>query len=385
MVKRIGSVLILFLFTAALFASEKTPIVVGENISMMSETLGEERHMQIYLPRGYENSDIRYPVIYLLDGPGHFHHTLGIVKFLAQNNRMPDLIVVAIANTDRTRDLTPTNEERFPTSGGAANFATFISSELMPHIEKEYRTHPYKILIGHSFGGLFANYVFLNQPEIFNAYISVSPSLWWKERELVKQAEETFANTEKLPSQFFMTMGNEGGDMLPSAQAFEDVLKNNNIEGLEHKFVHFPEETHGSVVHKSIYDGLEMIYSPWRLTGNLNEMDWEGLESHYKMLSERYRYTIEIPEAQVNNLGYALLGNGNMQGAIAVFQKNVMKYPNSANVYDSLGEAYERNEQLTLAKANYSKAVAQGSKINDPNLNIYQTNLDRVLKALSAN
>lgn len=385
MVKKIGCMLFLLMFSAALLASEKTPIVIGENISMMSETLEEERHMQVYLPAGYENSGNRYPVIYLLDGPGHFHHTLGIVKFLAQNNRMPDLIIVAIANTDRTRDLTPTNEERFPTSGGAANFATFISRELMPHIEKEYRTHPYKILIGHSFGGLFANFVLLNQPEMFNAYISVSPSLWWKERALVKQAEETFANREKLSTQFFMTMGNEGGDMLPSAQAFEDVLAKSNIAALEHKFVHFPEETHGSVVHKSIYDGLEMIYSPWRLTGNLNEMEWEALESHYKMLSERYRYTIEIPEALINNLGYALLGNGNMEGAITVFQKNVMKYPSSANVYDSLAEAYERNEQLTLAKANYAKAVAHGSKINDPNLSIYQTNLDRVLKALSAN
>ena len=80
---------------------------LGERRELHSAVLGERREIIVGVPAGYEGGDETYPVVYLLDGPSHFHHTTGTARFLARNGRMPDVIVVAIANTDRTRDMSP--------------------------------------------------------------------------------------------------------------------------------------------------------------------------------------------------------------------------------------------------------------------------------------
>ena len=116
---------------------------LGEQREVYSELLGEARQIIVGLPRGYAGSDESYPVVYLLDGPGHFHHTTGTARFLAGVGRMPDVIVVAIANTDRTRDMTPPTQTdtlgALPTAGGMDNFLEFIGEELRPYIENNYR------------------------------------------------------------------------------------------------------------------------------------------------------------------------------------------------------------------------------------------------------
>ena len=87
----------------------------------------------------------------------------------------------------------------------------------------------------------------------------------------------------------------------------------------------------------------------------------------------------------VNQLGYQLLGKGWMGEAINVFKTNVELYPQSANVYDSLAEAYEKNGKLELARPNYEKAVQLGERNNDPNLPVYKTNFERAVEALKKN
>ena len=110
-------------------------ITIGEQLTIKSEVLDEERQMLVYLPAGYKDATTEYPVLYLLDGGYHFHHVTGIVQFLSSQGLMPQLIVVAIKNVDRNRDFLPTNDERVPTSGGAEKFLAFITDELIPYIE----------------------------------------------------------------------------------------------------------------------------------------------------------------------------------------------------------------------------------------------------------
>jgi tetratricopeptide (TPR) repeat protein len=99
------------------------------------------------------------------------------LDFLVNNNRMPPMIVVGIANTDRTRPLTPTHADfknpdgsvnALPTSGGADRFLDFIQTELMSEIEKRYRTAPYRIFAGHSLGGLLAIHTLITRPDLNN-------------------------------------------------------------------------------------------------------------------------------------------------------------------------------------------------------------------------
>lgn len=76
----------------------------------------------------------------------------------------------------------------FPTSGQADRFLDFLEKELIPHIDRNYRTYPHRIIAGWSFGGLLATHALIHRPEIFDAYLAISPSLWWDEELLLAEA-----------------------------------------------------------------------------------------------------------------------------------------------------------------------------------------------------
>ena len=133
-----------------------TPITVGERLALPSRVLSEERALFISLPASYARTKQSYPVLYMTDGQAQFLHTLATTAFLARNGLMPEVIVVAVGNTDRTRDLSPSHDPKAATSGGADRFLDFFEKELIPFVESEYRTAPLRIFAGHSLGGLFA-------------------------------------------------------------------------------------------------------------------------------------------------------------------------------------------------------------------------------------
>jgi predicted alpha/beta superfamily hydrolase len=267
--------------SAAPIERETEPVVIGERFTVHSEVLGEDRTLLVATPDGYETAaSARYPVLYLLDGDGHFHHATGVVDFLADNGRMPRVIVVAIPNPSqdaRTRDLTPEHRAElafpdmradsvFPTAGGADTFLRFLRDELAPLIDREYRTAPFRILVGHSFGALFNIHALLADPEAFQAHIAISPSLWWDERRLVEQADAFFddlassvagaAEATETPEDdlaeaapdgigdgasgphafLYMTMGNEGGAMLRGAWGLSGVLEEKAPPSFEWQF-----------------------------------------------------------------------------------------------------------------------------------------------------
>ncbi len=379
-----ATILFLFSLTAAAFGQNYD---AGNRLSIKSEVLGEERVALIRTPPGYERDGRRYPVLYMTDGNAHLGHTASTIEFLSRNGRMPELIVVAITNTDRTRDLTPTNaslwrpdgtEVKLPTSGGADKFLKFIETELIPKIEKDYRVQPYRIFAGHSFGGLFALHAFLTRPEAFNAYIAVSPSMHWDNQLLSRRAVEFFKDRKELNRTVFFTLANEGGETLVGFDRFKDILAKNKPKNFEWGSMLMEDEDHGSVVMRSHYHGFRKVFDGWQVAADLAQSGPPAIEGHYKKLSARFGYTILPPELLMNNVGYQLMGAGKMDEAIAVFKTNVERYPNSANVYDSLAESYEKNGKLDLARPNYEKAVQLGQQNNDPNLQVYKTNFERV-------
>jgi len=148
-------------FTTLLFFSVFIPIQqfaqineknieLGKIITINSEVLNENREIFVYLPIDYERAENKYPVIYILDGRGNFAFSATTSNFLSRIQRMPRSIVIGIPNTDRTRDFTPVHDKGSPTSGGADKFLEFMETELIPHIDNNYRTYSYKTLYGHS-------------------------------------------------------------------------------------------------------------------------------------------------------------------------------------------------------------------------------------------
>src|SRR5260370_353157 len=208
------SLFLLSCFVSIASAQEVAP-PAPQRLDIHSKVLKEDRVIWVRTPPGYQQSKDVYPVVYQTDAPGHVNEIGGTIDFLVNNNRMPPLIVVGIANTDRTRDLTPTHADMknpdgtvtaFPTSGGADRFLDFIQTELIPEIEKRYRTAPYRIFAGHSFGGLFAIHALITRPDLFNAYIAVSPSLQWHDGPTPHQAQQFFATHTDLRQALFFSL-----------------------------------------------------------------------------------------------------------------------------------------------------------------------------------
>jgi predicted alpha/beta superfamily hydrolase len=389
----LSSFILDFLFISLNIAQDTTqPIVIGQRVVIHSDILDEDRTIWIHTPTGYNNSGVKYPVVYVLDGPAHFHHTTGIIDFLSRLNRIPQMILVAIANTDRTRDLTPPTEtdtaNTFPTSGGADNFLHFISEELAPYVDENYRTESFKFLIGHSFGGLFAIHALLTKPDFFRGYISISPSLWWNNQALLRDMDSLLEKRPSFDRFLYVTLGNEGGNMLSSAQEFEQLLEKKSPPEFDWTFKLMEEETHGSIPHRTIYLALEKLYSGWRIENPGEILDAGGIEAvdqHYRDLSKTYGYTIVTPENIINQLGYRYIGRKDYSSAIRLFKRNVESFPNSANVYDSLGDGYDANNQPEMALKNYRKAVEISEAIAHPNLAIYRANLERLQEKLNKN
>lgn len=363
-------------------------------LTIKSTVLGEERVILVRTPVGYETNKVSYPVLYLTDGDAHIGHTSGTISFLSNNGRMSEMIVVGITNTDRTRDLSPVKSSaknpaggaQFPTSGGADNFLKFIETELIPQIEKSYRVQPYRILAGHSLGGLFTIHAMVARPGAFNSYVAVSPSLQWENQETLKRATEFLKNQKELKATLFVSLGNEPGPIGDSFDSFKAVLTKTQIKNFEWQAEKMTDEDHGSVVLRSHYAGLRKVYDGWLMprdpdTGAIAG-GLKGADAHYQWLSQKFGYSITTPENVINLLGYQYLFGGREDEAIATFKVNVERYPGSANVYDSLAEAYEKGGKMDLAAPLYQKAQILGQQNNDPNVAIYRANYERASQKL---
>jgi predicted alpha/beta superfamily hydrolase len=346
---------VLFVISSAAVAQPGSGTV--KRLALKSTVLGEERVVLVRTPVGYETNTQKYPVLYMTDGDAHMPHTAGTIEFLVQNGRIADLIVVGVTNTDRTRDLTPTKstiknaagELQNPTAGGADNFLKFFETELMPAIEKDYRVQPYRILAGHSLGGLFAIHAMISKPGLFNSYIAVSPSLQLENREALKRAEDFLKNQKEMKVTLYASIGDEPGAIGESFDALRDALSKTSIKDFAWQAQRMDDEDHGSVVLRSHYFGLRKIYEDWRAPRDPQSGAFagglKGVDAHYKKLSERFGYSVPTPENLINQLGYQLLGRGQADEAIEVFKTNVERYPASANVYDTdPGQAEQRSE-----------------------------------------
>lgn len=364
-IKIIPLVLFVFGFYSAMFGQIQQGSSVVHNIHKInSQILGEERTILVRVPANYNQIDTKFPVVYMLDAHAPQNSMMvGIIEQQAWGGTMPEMIVVGIQNTNRTRDLTPTKTER-ANSGGGDKFLDFLEKEVMPLVEKNYRTQPFRVFAGHSLGGLMAVYAFVSRPDLFNAYIAASPVLHWDKDFVIKRAEEIFKQNKDWKKTMFIALGDEP-DYLKGFNSFQDLLKKTKPKNFEYEFQQFKNDNHGSVVLPAYYAGLRKIFAGWSPPNSGNFAD---LENHYKNLSKRFGYEIKIPEETLNQVGYQLLTANRTDEAIAAFRKNVENYPNSANVYDSLAEAFEKNGQMKQAAENYEKAYKTAERNGETQL-----------------
>jgi len=371
------SLMILFGCPKLYFAQQQVDYIsLGKTIEFTSEVLNEKRNILIYTPAGYEESNKEYPTLYITDGAENFFIATAIGNFLSRSQQIPQMIVVGIPNVNRNRDLSPSVIEGTSNPGGGDNFLKFFKDELIPYLDGTYRTSNYRILFGHSLGGMFANYTMLTRPELFNSFISASPYMMYDNEYVIKEAKSKLDNLSNFERQLFITLGEEPA-YNESLNKFTSLLSD-NTKALRWDYQIFNDEDHGSIPLISLLKGLKYIYSDFQLTIETATEGLEAILDHYSLVKSKYDYLVDISEATFNNTGYRLLQNGEIDKAIEVFKYNVKLYPESANVYDSLAEALEQTGRTKEAAENYQTAVKIGREINDPNLSIFERNLARV-------
>ena len=392
MKKSILSVLAAF-FSICAFAQKDNKVTIGTIDSIQSKILSEQRKVWIYVPNsGQADSKQRYPVLYLLDGDAHFYSVVGMIQQLSQvngNTICPEMIVVGIPNTDRTRDLTPTHVDADPpfmdsafskTSGGGEQFVSFIEKELMPHIDSLYPTQPYKMLIGHSFGGLTVMNIVANHRKLFNSYICIDPSMWWDKMKFLKAAKKSLTEKNFSGTTLYLGIANtmdEGMDItkiqndtsgntrhIRSILDLDKTLKSKKQNGLRYESKYYSNDDHGSVPLIAEYDGIRFIFDKYRFKLSFKDFSDSTVdlankyEKHYQDVSKLFGYKVPPPENMLNSMGYEFLQQKQYAKAGSFFKMNVDNYPESYNVYDSYGDYFLAIDDKPKAIEYFKKALS---------------------------
>ena len=367
----------ILLFSFCAKAQESNPFISGFEKSTSSKILGEQRTIWIHIPTsngGNNNKDKgRYPVIYLLDGDENFNNIVSMTEFMSDAGICPPVIVVGVLHPARMTDLTfGTDKETPGIVGKGEKFMLYVEKELMPFIESNYPTAPYKIFIGHSVGGLTVVNTLVHHPYLFNAYVSLDGALWWNDQKIVTEAKTILANTNYKGKILFMALANrlergmdtlkvqkdtsENTELIRSNLEFIKDISKNKTNQLRFRHAFYENDDHSSVRLIGEYDALRFIFNYYKLKiydSELENPDFKLdslLATHYNNISAQMGYLVKPDVSLVNNLGYRMLHLKQLNKAEALFKLNITNYPETANCYDSMGDLY-------LAKGDTLKAI----------------------------
>jgi len=243
-----------------------SPLVIGETFTIGSQTLGERRRINVYVPAGYADSaSARFPVLHMTDGgvAEDFLHIAGLVQICVADGTMHPFILVGIENTERRRDLTgPTQVESAkriaPRVGGSAAFRSFIRDELKPRIREQYRTTAESAIIGESLAGLFVVETFLMEPDLFDTYIAVDPSLWWNDHSLVDDASRLLQAASLKGKAIYLANGSDSG-IDAQMKELTSTLAQNASRGLRWFYETMPEETQRTIFHPAALRAVRKV------------------------------------------------------------------------------------------------------------------------------
>ena len=333
------------------WAATSLPVLQEQVIE--SAVLGEKRNMVIYLPAGYQNSQERYPVLYLTDGDIQGPHTAGTVDYLAKFEQMPPMIVVGIINPRaiRERDLTvtPSNKQNLNQLENADRFLGFLEKEAIPFVKQQYRTLDYQVLSGTSHGGQFAINVLMKRPDLFHGVIAISPSLYWNNEQLLGLAE-TALKEHRLQGRLFVSIANEEPTMTEPYQRFVNLLARIPSAKLVVSSQTISNETHNTTALQGQYAGLKHIFADWPIPEG-EPKTLADLQEKFASRSKLLKTNIMIPEDKANGYAGWLQYLNRQDDALALLKWNRTNYPQSLGAHTALIKAYLHFKMQEDAKA----------------------------------
>ncbi len=357
---------------------------IGVLDSLYSKSLNEHRKIYVQLPENYNpTTNQKYPVLYVLDGEVLLPTVYNVHSFYS-GGFMPEMVIIGISNNNnRMRDLTTSNVTEMygmpfeQENGEAANFSKFIETELIPFVENKYPVTNFRTLIGHSYGGLFTIYTLINHSHLFSNYLAIDPSLDWDQQKLLNEAKEKLISQNYEGKSLFMSLGKQLHMQNPKVTienvmkdtsdftlfarsniTFSNMVKQNRNSGLAFKWKFYPNDLHGTISFPSIMDGLIFDFEWYQMehTDKFNSPETSKEElstivnNRANKLKSYFGYAVPpYPQDLLNMLGYMSLDMGQLEKSKMFFEFAINFYPNSANVYDSMADYFERNNDYKNA------------------------------------
>jgi len=343
----------------------------ASRISIDSKVLRENRNLLVHLPDNYTKSNKRYPVLYLLDGDRHFNHAIMATQLLQKQKRVPELIIVAITNTQtwgndngtRQRDLGYEGKEKF---------TLYIQNEVMSYVNNSYRTTGLNTLFGHSLAGYFSADLLANQPDLFKNYIAASPVLQDEEIAIYKKilTNNKIKNSAEKSLYFSLSSEDEARRkaVTDAINNFVKLLTEQPPEKLNWHYEFFDNQTHSTVYYPTFFNGMTYVFNSYQAPrfSNYNQYrdfgGMQGMETHYKKRAEIYGTDKNIPENTLLNLASMLLNEGEAQASLQIYQTLINDFPESARSFSGLGQVYSSMKQYDKSLTAHKTAVKLGEK-----------------------
>jgi len=330
-----------------------------DRLTISSDILGHTVLLQVALPETYHHSEnFSYPLLVVLDGSTQFEHIAANVRFLSTYAIVPEMIVVGVAATDRLKFFTPTEVDGAEGRSGAAPvYADFLQKELFTAVSSQYRVAPYRIITGHSLSGLFTAYIAFRQPSVFNAAISISPSFWWDDFDLVARFDELTQKPGSAPVRWFLSIASEPAEMAEGFEKMLTQLRKTTPPYLTWFHKRFPEETHDSTPLTGNIQALRSIFAGWNAVPEIDVKSLSALQTHYQQQASIFGYYFPMSVHQYNVYGLKAAYEGKPGWGVDILEKGTQVFVDSEILWDSLATVYHLNEQLPKALEASGKAV----------------------------
>jgi hypothetical protein len=283
--------LILFFISSVTLYSQETDSIRNNTIydKIYSDKLSAEREITIQLPRDYNlDEEKRYPVFIVFDGDYLFEIVSGNVDYMSFWGDIPEAIVVGINQIDsRYNDTSVVDNINFTPISSTANFFEFVSQELIPYINKNYRTTNFRVAVGHERTANFINFFLIKKVPIMNGYIAVSPKYTKKMKEYL--AQYLISSSQNI--YYYLSTSNEDFQSIS-----EDVLDFNqrldslNNENIHYKFQNLVIPSHYTLPAYTIPYSIENMFSIYK---DINRIEYDSIilkleTSPVKYLEEKY-------------------------------------------------------------------------------------------------
>lgn len=271
------------------------PFVSGETVRFTSTAMGGPREIVVRAPQARPGGPVRFPVVYVLDGGEGFLPAAAAAGFLAAHLSMPDAIVVAVRHVDRGHELTPAPSAPgpvpgVPRPGGADALLAHLAEEVVPLVESRYPVQPYRVLVGHSLGGLFAVHALVSRPGLFQGYVLLDPALWWDGGAVARRLEAFFRSHADARARLVVVASPGGAGDGPA-----DPKR----PGVRFRRVVVEGESHETLAYRGIYEGLRALFSdyPPAYRHDADAATTPALEAQYTALSRDLGYPVPVPAA----------------------------------------------------------------------------------------